>query len=210
MVLTRRISLFIKNKAAAAPSYINFGGNRIRLEDNKIVVGGSTLSPGHPAVTVNGKPISLGSSFLIVATQTTAFPFPDLIAGPSHISFAVKTFTVASNELLLAGTTLAPGCSPVTVNGTPISLGSSVLVLGTQTTSITLPTAFGSADPNGGGDIGALTLSDLSDTGGGTVAASTQTAGNNGTVNGERSSTAEETDGLDLGCCDFHGLGLRA
>ena len=118
---------FPQNTAAAAPSYINFGGNRIRPEDNKIVVGGSTLSPGHSAVTVNGKPILLGSSLFIVAIQTTALPFTDLTAGTSHISFAVQTLTITSNELLLASTTLTPGRSPVTANGTPISLGSSVL-----------------------------------------------------------------------------------
>ncbi|KAK3167249.1 hypothetical protein OEA41_010375 [Lepraria neglecta] len=187
---------FPQNIAVAAPSYISFGGNRIRLEDNKIALGGSTLSPGHPALTVNGKPISLGSSLLIVATQTTAFPSPNLTAGRSHISFAVQILTIASNELLLVGTTLTPGRSPVTANGTPISLGSSVLVLGTRTTSITLPTAFSSADPGGGGDIGTFILSDLSDIGGGTVVASTQTAGNNGTVNGNNGSVAF-TDGAE-------------
>ena len=68
----------------------------------------------------------------------------------------------------------------MTVDGTPISLGSSALVVGTETKGFTLPAASVSAETSEG--IGAMIMYGLTGVGGGTVPAPVETGANNGTV----------------------------
>ena len=161
--------------ADVAPSHITFGGEGISVQAYNIVVGGSTLKPGRGGVTVDEMRDSLGDSVLVVGSQTTSFMLPSPAAAPSQISIGGHTITVAASIIVFAGATLTPGAPPTTANGTPISLGSSVLVIGTQTTTFTVPTATGITDPGGG--TGAAILSNLHEIDTETVAAPTTAFG---------------------------------
>ncbi|MCJ1404251.1 hypothetical protein MMC11_007476 [Xylographa trunciseda] len=57
----------------APTSYIVVASETIDLASSDVVVGGKTLTPGSPAVTVNGVLVSLGSSVLVVGSTTKTF-----------------------------------------------------------------------------------------------------------------------------------------
>ena len=106
-----------------------------------ISIAGTTLTPGARPITVSGTPIHFGPSALFIGTSTVPFvpeyPNPDplitIIAG--HVITAA-----APDAIAIAGTTLTPGASPITVSGTPIHLASSaLLIVGTSTIPLAPP-----------------------------------------------------------------------
>ena len=160
------------------PSYITIGSQTFSLGSSAVVIDGTTLDPADPAITVDGTLVSLGPSFLVVGghTQSLVLPHTTSTAAPSYITVAGETVAVGANSIVVAGHTITPGGPPVTADGTLVSLGSSLLVVGTQTLSFTLPTAISSEG------IGGMIMKGLGGIGGGTVAAPTQTEGRyNGT-----------------------------
>jgi hypothetical protein len=125
---------------------------------SQYLVSGQTLSPGGPAITVDGTTISLAPSAtaLVVNGHTTTItqPYYDTVytstLPPLLTLFdnnQVFTADRAGKYILAAGTTLAPGGPGVTVSGTTISLdptGTAVIVQGStrtlapQTTVVTI------------------------------------------------------------------------
>jgi hypothetical protein len=100
------------------------------------IIASQTLSLGGPAATVSGIPISLVSAGLIVGTAT----IPGSRA-PQVITLNGQTITANSaSDFVLAGQTLVPGGPPITVSGTPVSLGAAGtdVVVGTSTESVGL------------------------------------------------------------------------
>lgn len=170
----------------APPSYVTVGGQTIGVGTSAIIIDGTTLTPADPGITVDGTRVSLGSSILVVGTHTQNLNLlqPTTTAAPSYMTIGGETITVAASSIVVAGHTVTPGGPAEMADGTLISLGSSILVVGTKTMSFTLPTASTSASSSEG--IGAMILKGLGGIGAGTVAAPAQTTSYNGTrgING--------------------------
>ncbi|KAG6999238.1 hypothetical protein G7Y79_00036g071940 [Physcia stellaris] len=93
------------------------GSHRISASNGVVVVAGSTLSPGGPAITLASTPVSRdGSGNLVVGS--TSIPIPP--SSPDSI------FTDAGQVFTM-------------VSGTPISLGSSQLIVGSSTVRLPEP-----------------------------------------------------------------------
>ena len=125
---------------------------------SQYLVSGQTLSPGGPAITVDGTTISLAPSAtaLVVNGQTTTItqPYYDAVYTSTFLPLLTlfdnnQVFTAdrAGKYILAPGTTLAPGSPAVTVSGTTVSLdpmGTAVVVQGStrslapQTTVVTI------------------------------------------------------------------------
>lgn len=100
------------------------------------IIASKTLSLGGPVATVSGTPISLASAGLIVGTATIP-----VTRAPQVITLNGQTITAnTASDFVLAGQTLVPGGPPITVSGTPVSLGAAGtdVVLGTSTESVGL------------------------------------------------------------------------
>ena len=166
---------FAQSLAGATPSNLNFDGESVPIEVNKIVLAGATLTPEAPVTTAGGTPVSLGTSALVVGTHMTSSILPSPAVATSHIIVSGHTTTVAASSIVFAGITLTPGAPLMMANGTPLSLGSSILVISTQPTGITFPTASRITNPGGG--IGAIILSNLLEIDAGTVAAPMMASG---------------------------------
>lgn len=109
-----------------------------------LVLGGTTLRPGAPAVTVDGTRMSVGSSGVVLvgpsgATSTIPIPAGDPSA-PQIITIGSSTFTLANGNVMLApGITIGFGDPAVTMSGTTFSIGPSGLVVGFLGSSSTVP-----------------------------------------------------------------------
>ena len=126
-------------------------------------VAGSTIRPGGPQVTISGTPVSLNPSGVLVIGTSTVTPFIQQI--PTRFVVGTDTFTVSPTDIAVGGFTLTPGSPGVTVDGVFVSLGSSDLVIGTQTEYLS-PQETSSLV-----DLGALIMSGLGEIGGTTVTA---------------------------------------
>ena len=112
---------------AVSPQSITFNSA------SKLVLGGQTLTPGAPAINIQGTLVSLGSlvNAVIVAPSTTTLPTP---VGAPAITVASQPITLDSaSHYVVAGKTLTPGGPPVSIEGTLVSLApsaSAILVAG--------------------------------------------------------------------------------
>ena len=105
-------------------------------DPSAVAAAGSTLTPGGPAVTIDGTYYSLAPSGNLIAGTVSSGGAP---AGAlAVLTFGGSTYTAnAASQFVVAGQTLAPGAA-ITVSGTPITLasGGTVAVVGTSTQSI--------------------------------------------------------------------------
>ena len=100
-----------------------------------LVLAGETLTMGGPAALVSGTSVSFGSAGLIIGSSTvpsvkfsSSTPYPIFtLAGQ------LLTATPLGSELVIAGQTLSIGGPVATVSGTPVSLASAGLIIGTST-----------------------------------------------------------------------------
>ena len=107
-------------------------------------IGAQIVSPGGPAITAAGTPVSLDAAGHLALGPTTL----SLAPSPSPV-FTLGTQTVSANAagFAVAGTTVAPGGPAVTISGTAVSLGSSGnLIVGSST--IVLPTSDAASSQN--------------------------------------------------------------
>ena len=114
-----------------------------RGPDGGLIIGSSTIMPGK-AATVNNHQVSVGSSNILVDSNTYAFAPPTT---PPSISITGAGFSmqIASNGgVILAGQTLAPGVQ-TTIGGHAISVGSGNVVVDGNTQI--LPTAVPAPPP---------------------------------------------------------------
>ena len=152
----------------AAPSYITVNGETIAVEASDVVIKGSTLNVGNPGITIDGKMVSLGSSDIVVGGITEAIKLPwsaAMTSSSSYITFGGETVAVGTDNVVIDGATLTPGGPALNLDGTTMSLGSSVLIIGTQTTQLSLRAAVTSSDGSGEG-IGAMIMTGLGGIGG--------------------------------------------
>ncbi len=103
-----------------------------------LVIGSSTIMPGEGA-TINNHQVSVGSSIVLVDSNTYAFA-PPTTPPPIPITVAGLSMQSASNGgVIMAGQTLAPGAQ-TTIGGHAISVGSGNVVVDGNTQI--LPTAI--------------------------------------------------------------------
>lgn len=113
----------------------------------EIVIGSKTLEPGSPAITISGTPISLSPSGIALIISGSTFPLPST-APPLIAELNGETYTESPlSDFVIGSQTLVPGGSPITINGTIVSLGREAtdLVIGTQTEGLTTTEGLGGA-----------------------------------------------------------------
>ena len=111
---------------------LTLAGQIITPAPTGFAIGGQSVQPGGPAVTVDGSTFSLassGSNALIVNGKTTPLPWTPL----SAFTVGSQTFTAAPAGFKVGTQSVAPGAPAVMVDGTLISLDSSELIIGTST-----------------------------------------------------------------------------
>lgn len=107
---------------------------------NGISIAGTTLTPNALGITISGTPISLGSSAFIYGTHTIPYSAPPTTT-KAFAKIAGQPFAMIpqGNGISIAGATLTPGAAAITTLRTPISLGSSALIVGESTISYAQP-----------------------------------------------------------------------
>lgn len=111
-----------------------------------IMIGGSSLHPGGPAASISGTVISLASSHIVIGTSTMTLPSAIVAPEkkdpqpPAIFSLAGQTYRANPSGFEVGGAILLPGSSPVYISGTPVSLGSSQLIIGASTIPLPNPT----------------------------------------------------------------------
>ena len=129
---------------AAGVEFTPLGHGQIRLD-------GNTLMANEPPITMSGTSISLGSSGIVIAGQTFAFPTPALEAAiPSGtLTIAGQTLTrLGSSKAIIDGMTLMINGPAQTVSGTLLSLLSTGLVVDGQTYALPTPAPDGLSTPD--------------------------------------------------------------
>lgn len=140
------VPIFLGSDYAAAPSgasnlgsFIEFGlGGTQTLAPAlppvvtpvpPIIVDSQTLTPGAPAITVSGTPISLGSIPTAIVIGTNTIPVTQVFT-PTSPSTSNPT-----KVILVDTQNLTPGAPAITISGTPVSLASvpTAIVVGTNT-----------------------------------------------------------------------------
>lgn len=141
LVIGTRVETLTPNSSPeAAPPLITIAGTTYTANAAGAYLNGSkTLSPGGPAITVSGTPVSLGpaASILVIATSTeTLRPNSPITAAQPLITIAGSTYTAdAAGDYIIGSQTLRPGAPAITVSGTVISLAPSAsdVFIGTST-----------------------------------------------------------------------------
>ena len=124
---------------------LTFGGSTYTADQSSnIVLSSQTLLPGSPAVTIDNTPISVapGGLAAVVGTRTSTQLLATL-SSPAVLTFGGSAYTAdASSNIVLAGSTLRAGGSPVVVSGTTVCLvpGGAAAVIGTHTQVFGVPT----------------------------------------------------------------------
>ena len=128
--------------ANPAPVAILANGATAFPLSNAVSIYGTTITAGAPAATIAGTAVSLDSANNLIFDGTAqALPsFPR----PTPETNQVTTINSVAFQLLptgvsVAGTTLTPGAPPITASGSLVSLGSTVLAVGTSS----VPISFG-------------------------------------------------------------------
>ena len=126
----------VASQAAPAPTPVLVGGNSVvNAPGGGVVIASSTYQPGVQA-QVSGTPISVGTDNIAVDSSTYALP-----SAPSATPVLIGGSTIAaasSGGIVIAGSTYQPGVV-AQVAGTPISVGTSNVVINSQT--VGLPSA---------------------------------------------------------------------
>ena len=108
---------------------------------NGISIAGFTITPDAAPVTADGTRIFLGSSALVVGSISVDVVLPPVLLTPGQATEmngqVIQPLT--NGGISIAGQTLTPGASPITISGTPISLGPSGLIIGSSSFAISLP-----------------------------------------------------------------------
>ena len=114
------------------------GGHTLVPNPSGVIIDGHTLHPGSSAFTISNTPISLGSSGLLAFGSSS-------IVLPTEFILAIgsQTFTTNPTGFPLDAGSVAPGGPVETIDGTPITPGSSgILAMGTSKLSLPENRAF--------------------------------------------------------------------
>ena len=121
-------------------SIFNIGGQSFTVNPTGFAIAGTTVSAGGPGITIIGTSTSSNPPESLINGMITA-PLKD----PAHSIFTTdgQTYTIKGDwQVAVAGTTLRLGTPAITIGGVPMSVGSDVLVIGTNTVPLppTIPT----------------------------------------------------------------------
>ncbi|TKA68397.1 hypothetical protein B0A49_10641, partial [Cryomyces minteri] len=103
------------------------------------VVGGQTLVPGGPAITVSGTPVSLPAQPTAIVVGGITQPLGPPPASPSPLTVGGLTITPNSAQAYIIGSqTLEAGAPAIVVSGTSVSLapGAAAVVIGGTTSHL--------------------------------------------------------------------------
>lgn len=110
---------------------------------NAVSIYGTTLTVGAPAATIAGTAVSLDSSNNLIFDGTAqalpSFPQPTLKIDQVTTINSVA-FQLLPTGISVAGTTLTLGAPPMTASGSLVSLGSTVLAVGTSSVPVSFVT----------------------------------------------------------------------
>ena len=124
------------------PTILAVAGQTFTPNPSAFRIGGTVVSAGGPAVTVDGATISLDESGALAIGSTTISlnnPPSTPLAAKAFI-VAGQTFTPSPSAFSIAGTTISANGPAVTVGGTVISLGQNeALEIGSSTISLPSP-----------------------------------------------------------------------
>lgn len=107
-----------------------------------VSIHGTTLTAGAPAATISGTAVSLDSSSNLIFDGTAkALPSFSQMTSLRAQTTTINNIAVAllSNGIFVAGTTLTPEAPHITASGSPVSLGATILAIGTSS----VPVSFG-------------------------------------------------------------------
>ncbi|KAL9120012.1 MAG: hypothetical protein Q9187_003434, partial [Circinaria calcarea] len=187
---SKAIPIFM-SVAATAPPIATIAGQAITALPGQsgqvIAFDGTTLTPNSPGLTISGTPISLGpSGVLVIGSSTVTLPTPTPTATPvpTYIQIGRQTIGIESSAIIIAGTTLRPGSPGVTVDGTLVSLGSSMLVIGSRTATLAVPIPTTDAQTSDAGGLGPLIMSGFGQVGGVPASSTSAVHGSSGLVSG--------------------------
>ena len=127
-------------------------GQTFTASPTGVLVDGKSLSPGGPAITISGTQISLGSSQIQIGTQIFALPSLPSVTAPSVLTIDGKTLTANPSGFSIGGVELSREGPRITISGTPISLGTAAIIIGTSTipfSQLPIPTGLGSSTISG-------------------------------------------------------------
>ena len=115
---------------------LTFGGSTYTAdESSNIVLSGQTLAAGSQAAIFANTPVSIAPGGLAAVVGTSTQLLVNL-PSPAVLTFGGSAYTAdASSNIILAGSTLKPGGTPVVASGTTVYLapGGAAAVVGTQT-----------------------------------------------------------------------------
>lgn len=137
--------------AVATPSVITIGSLTVTQTPGRpLVISGSTISPGGPAVVIGSQTFSEDATALVVDGSST-IPLAQATSA-SVLTIGSLTITETPGRPLVVGSaTLSAGGSAITVQGETISdAGSALIVNGSVTVPITRSTASASNAQSGG------------------------------------------------------------
>ncbi|KAI4088592.1 MAG: hypothetical protein L6R37_008172, partial [Teloschistes peruensis] len=113
-------------ESATSPGYIltidGFTFTRGPISD--LIINGRTITPGAPALTISGTPISLLPSGTGLVIGSSTYPIPTA-ATPALDLFTVDGLTFSrdsKSDLIINGQTITPGAPAITISGETISL----------------------------------------------------------------------------------------
>ena len=84
---------------------------------SQLVVAGQTLTPGAPAITIQGTPVFLDPSSNAIVVAGNTLPLPPLVGAPA-VSVTVASQPIILNSLsqyVVAGKILTPGAPPINI-----------------------------------------------------------------------------------------------
>ncbi|KAL8690363.1 MAG: hypothetical protein Q9218_004173 [Villophora microphyllina] len=124
---------------------ITVGGAKITGNSaSQYIINGQTLAAGQAPITLSGQVLSIaaGGSAVVFGPSTQAFVTPPMVLSTSPPLITVGASRISANaasDYVIAGQTLHPGGSAITLSGTVISLAPSAtaLVIGGSTEALT-------------------------------------------------------------------------
>ncbi|KAL8895668.1 MAG: hypothetical protein Q9207_008071, partial [Kuettlingeria erythrocarpa] len=133
--------LGLSSASNTPPVTLNINGMSLTaLPGSNYLVGSQTLTPGKPAITVNGTPVSLAVGGTAVIAGDSTIPLSASTTTPAVLAINRNTYTAISRSTyLISSQTLIPGGPTITISGTPISLplDVTVVVVGDSTLPVT-------------------------------------------------------------------------
>lgn len=134
--------------ASPSESTIVIAGQTFIAYPTGFLIDGKPLSPGGPAITISGTQISLGSSQTQIGVQNFLLTLPLSVPAPSVLTIEGKMFTANPSGFSIGGAELYSGGPRTTISGTPMSLGSAVIEIGTSIVSLSQSSNPTGLDPS--------------------------------------------------------------